>query len=408
MTLDAGGRTPLQYARIDTHAPSPAAIRYQHEARFAQTRQWADDQQNSAPKPTEEELAAERKKYEQRQEEIKANYDAVQRGEMQHPSGVSPERLKLAVEGDPNSTQWNSATGERIPLTFGMDPDEAKKLFHQFQGELQAVLQKHGISDAVVQQLGSSTTGWRGNPKKEIAGWKPSGDVDFAIFSDQILEKARLAKVPVNENVTQGGQYTVLKNEKGGLGFMEATEVGKDLRRLARDWDKKLWPDEGGSVEHFDFKLNLTNKPFSRAVTVVQNEPVLPLTSPSRAEPLVGRSPFFGVRVMEPKMGDRIQEGIVETREHHITIFEPDEWAALPAAARKELEAGIVLGGTPRGTGMTRTGSRGTYTMTVDWPEANALRAKYGLGPKALHVTIGKSSGARGPAAGGDMPELQD
>jgi hypothetical protein len=46
--------------------------------------------------------------------------------------------------------------------------------------------------------------------------------------------------------------------------------------------------------------------------------------------------------------------------------------------------------------------------MTVTWPEANALRAKYGLPAKQLHVTIGKASGAaeRKPPVG-ETPAVQ-
>lgn len=62
------------------------------------------------------------------------------------------------MKGDPK-------TGERIPLTYGSDP-VAKRLFDQFRGELQEVYNSEGITDAVVVQLGSGTTGWSSAPGK--------------------------------------------------------------------------------------------------------------------------------------------------------------------------------------------------------------------------------------------------
>jgi len=107
-------------------------------------------------------------------------------------------------------------------------------------------------------------------------------------------------------------------------------------------------------------------------------------------------------------MAGRISEAIVANRESHLTIFEPEEWAALPEAAKQELAAGVKLDGAPQGTGLIKRGDKGWYLMMVTWPEVDALRAKYGLPPKPLHVTVGKASGAaeRKPTAP-ETPDVQ-
>jgi hypothetical protein len=222
----------------------------------AAVRRWAEEQATSAPPTNPADLEGERARYEARQHEVQENFQKVLAGEMAPPSGVSVDRLRLAVEGDP--------TGQRVPLTF-RNVEE----FVDFQTELQAVLRAHGITDATIQQLGSATTGWRGNPNKPIAPWKPTSDVDFAIFSEQALAQAHAHGVPVNKKITQGGRFTVLKNEVpgDGKGFYD-TPLGQDLAKLARTWNMRVYGDE--NAEGFDFKMNLSTKPFSRAVTVAR------------------------------------------------------------------------------------------------------------------------------------------
>jgi len=229
------------------------------EASVSEIRGWADQAADAAPKPTAEQLQLEKHKYEARQTEVRSNYEKAMSGIIEPPAGVSKERLRLAVEGDP-------LTGQRVPLTF----KDAAQL-SEFQADLTSVLSAQGIDDATIQQLGSGTTGWRGNPNKEIAAWKPTSDTDFAIFSDQALTQAREHGVPVNQKITQGGRYTVLKNDVlGGDGFYD-TPVGKELEALARKWNKIIYGDE--DAEGFDFKMNLSNKPFGRAATIVAPEP---------------------------------------------------------------------------------------------------------------------------------------
>ena len=121
----------------------------------------------------------------------------------------------------------------------------------------------------MVQQLGSGTTGYRGNPNKEFGPWRPSADVDFAIFSDQALVQASRAGVPVNPKITQGGRYTVFKNDRK-LGGFHATPLGADLHRLAEAWNLRIFGRS--DYEGFDFKLNLISKPFARALSVMKPE----------------------------------------------------------------------------------------------------------------------------------------
>jgi hypothetical protein len=180
------------------------------------------------------------------------------RGEMEPPAGVSRARLRLAFEGNPK-------TGERVPLTF---PDEAS--YHAFQAELRAVFASEGITDAVVQQVGSATKGYKGNPNKPFGPWSPKSDADFAVFSRQALVQAQAvdAKVNTNPKVTLDGRYTVLKNtgEAGRAGFGD-TPLGRKLDQLSRKWTERLWPDADKPM--VDFKLNLSDAPFSGATTVV-------------------------------------------------------------------------------------------------------------------------------------------
>lgn len=368
-------------------------IKFTDEPRTVEdTRLAAERLARTGPGQTPAQAEAELAKYNARQDQIADSYAKVQSGELQHPN-TTAERLKLAVEGDAN--------GERIPLNF-KDADQ----FHEFQRELQAVLSKHGITDAVIQQLGSGTTGWRGNPNKEFAPWKPTSDVDFAIFSDQLLKEALAVDAEVNDKIAQGGKFTVLRNKSkvGGKGFYD-TPVGKDLDALAKRWNERIYGDP--DIDGFDFKLNLSDQPFSRAVNVIQNEPVRPLGG-AQVMAGAGANQYFGVPVGKPKMAGRISEAIVENRESHLTIFEPEEWAALPEAARQELAAGVRLAGAPEGTGMIKRGDQGWYLMTVTWPEVDALRAKYGLPPKQLHVTVGKASGVtENKPVAPEMPEVE-
>lgn len=201
-------------------------------------------------------LAKEKAEYAARQKDIEETYEKIMSGEVETPVGYTKERLRLAVEGDPR-------TGERIPLTF---PDEPT--YREFQGELRAVFESEGITDAVVQQVGSATKGFKGNPKKPFAPWSRESDADFAVFSAQALVQAMDVDAPANKKVTMDGRYTVLKNDVDhGRGFND-TSLGEKLSNLAARWRPRLWPNQP-RAEGMDFKLNLTTTPFSGAITVL-------------------------------------------------------------------------------------------------------------------------------------------
>ncbi|HTM20495.1 MAG TPA: DUF4157 domain-containing protein [Kofleriaceae bacterium] len=203
------------------------------------------------------ELARLRQEYAARQVEIDRTYKRIMSGEAEPPPGVSRERLRRAVEGDPR-------TGERIPLSF---PDA--KTYHEFQADLRAALESAEIHDAVVQEVGSATKGYKSNPDKKFAPWSPASDADFAVFSRQALMQAHGVGAQVNRGVTLEGRHTVFKNkgEAGGMGFRN-TRVGRNLQELSEKWTRRLWPDAREVM--VDFKLNLGDDQFNGAITVIE------------------------------------------------------------------------------------------------------------------------------------------
>ena len=82
--------------------------------------------------------------------------------------------------------------------------------------------------------------------------------------------------------------------------------------------------------------------------------------------------------------------GLKDRGEFHITIIGPPEMKAVPKGT---FEKGVKyeIGGAPsyRGLGRAVDGANEAYFMVIDWPEAQQFRAKYGLGEKDLHVTVG-------------------
>lgn len=226
-----------------------------------EVRAWADSLANSNPnKMTPEQRAAELEAFKGRRAQVKAMYDRVMRGEMEPPQGVTRERLRLAIEGDPE-------TGERVPLTYG-----SVEQFHEFKAEVKAIFESEGITDATVVQLGSGTTGWSSAPGKTGKPWSTKSDVDFAIFSEQALAQAMQVDAPVNPKNQQDGLYTTLKNkpiDETGIdkkGFYD-TSLGKKLKALSRRWNEKIFGDQ--DAEGFDFKLNLGTKAFDSAVPIL-------------------------------------------------------------------------------------------------------------------------------------------
>jgi hypothetical protein len=223
--------------------------------------EWAEQQAQKAPTPDKAKEAEEAQKYQQRQQQIAEAYEAVQRNDAKH-SQASAKRLKDAYIGD--------ETGTRVPLSF-----KSKEQYQEFQADLAEVFDKHGISDATVQQVGSATTGYRGNPLKDFGEWKDTSDNDFAVFSGQALVQAHANNTPVNKKIIQGGRYTVFKNSAPKKSGFYKTPLGRDLDKLAKKWNKKIYGHEEGGLQPlkpgqkvaerdgFDFKLNTGVEPFA-------------------------------------------------------------------------------------------------------------------------------------------------
>lgn len=245
----------------------------------AAAKEWVkriQDESPAAPDPRAAELRAAQHKV---RDLNSTNYHAVQEGSVTHPN-ATPARLKEAVVG--------LANGERIPLTF-RDSNQ----FAAFRTELAAVFESEGITDATVVQIGSATTGWKGNPQKyldyktaggtdegwaDFAAWKPTSDTDFAVFSEQALVHAHRVNAPANS------KYGVFKNGQpategfpgsGQAGFYNSS-LGQKLYRLAAKWNQEIYgtpePFDGG----FDFKLNMDTKPFTTPPTIYKG----PATKP--------------------------------------------------------------------------------------------------------------------------------
>lgn len=210
-----------------------------------------------------------------------SNYQRVQSGEAEHPSGVSAERLKLAVEGN--------AEGERVPLTYKGKSGDVNDLtgstqqMREFQEGIATIADRNGISDMQVVQVGSGTTGWKNNPMKLLrhyglggsdeqwfkrGAWTPESDTDLAVFSDQAKVGAMQVDNPINAD------YGIFKtgSPDGKPGFSN-TDLGRDLYRYGKDWDQRAYDPEiltrpENKDGLFDFKLNIGNDPFTTPPTM--------------------------------------------------------------------------------------------------------------------------------------------
>jgi hypothetical protein len=155
-----------------------------------------------------------------------------------------------------------------VPLSF-----PSRDLYGEFRGELREALMTSHVTDATVQVVGSAMYGWNANPRKPLRAWTIASDVDLAVFSAQALVQARNLGVPVNMEVILDNEYVILRNMvPGNRGFYD-TPLGENLRRLARRWNERLYPDVE-DAEGIDFKLNLRLKPFPTAITVISAEEV--------------------------------------------------------------------------------------------------------------------------------------
>ena len=405
-----------------TAAPArPAAREQQHFKSYAETdidaaRTEAARQADSNPdKMTDAEIKADKEAYAKRKGIAREMYEEAGLDPDLLPPGISHERLRLAVMGD--------ETGQRIPLTYGADIDQAKKAFKELQADVKAAFEAEGITDAVVVQLGSGTTGWSTAPGKERKMWTPKSDVDFAIFSDQALVQAQKLNVPINPKNKQEGKYTTLKNKpEDGQGFYD-TPLGKRLEKVAKKWNEKVYGDPD-IEDGFDFKLNLqSDKPFKSAVPVMQAarpqiKPVTPGATPTstRAVAIPGAGdPYFGVTVADPRI---VLPPTMGRREYHITVLSPPELKKVmdDPTLRAILEAGGDIPGHPEPGHVGRhdieqpngQADYPAYQLEVSWPEAQAFRAKLGLPEKKFHVSlnggVGKAVRARDAAKGATHP----
>ncbi|WP_148314645.1 PAAR domain-containing protein [Sorangium cellulosum] len=216
--------------------PSPEEV--------ARARAWTDEQMAAGPAADPAAAA----KLDARIAENRAAYERVQRGELEHPN-TTPERLKMAVEGD--------ADGQRVPLTY---KDRAQ--FDRLQSDIRNVFESEGITDATVKQLGSATDGFKGNPDKPFGFWSPKSDTDFAIHSDQALVQAQQAGAPYNAKygIFKNGEAPSALNPEGKPGLSN-TSLGSKLNALAERWNVEIYGEPNPSNGGFDFKLNGPREP---------------------------------------------------------------------------------------------------------------------------------------------------
>jgi hypothetical protein len=372
----------------------------------AAARAWAEHLANSKPeKMTQAEIEKDLDAYIKRKKFVEQLYEQAKKDPTKkRPGGVTMEQLELAVKGDKN--------GQRVPLTFSVqggtlthDVDHARKLFAEFQAELKAVFASEGITDAVVVQLGSSTTGWSTSPamtkvngvdKPKLGkAWSPKSDADFAIFSDQAMMQAMHEGAIINLKITAAGKFTIIKNHgrDGAKGFAD-TKLGKKLDDLAKAWNERIYGTQ--DVDGFDFKLNLqSDKPFRSAVPVLQvaNPPIIPLEGATtlgatHVLEIAGRTPFFGVTIKDPRI--ILPPGTLGRREFHITVLTPAELAALPAPRRAELAHGKDIAGTPTSGAVLRKniGDTPGFQLVIEWEGAQKFRESLGLKRKDLHVSL--------------------
>jgi hypothetical protein len=255
-----------QIAEIIHQPPKPDAGRAITPEQAEEAARWAAGLAHSAPIPDPAKLREEQRKFAERRKLIEWLYNQTQQGMRKHRS-ATPAQLKKANEGDGDGEN-------RVPLQFGTRND-GDAMFARFKSELGAIFESNGITDATVQAIGSGTMGWKGNPHKEVnpnkrgkegGEWMPTSDMDFAIFSRQMLHMAMTGGAVVNKKIQMAGKYTVFKNEAPGGHGVDDTPVGKLLKAFSRKWNKEIYGAE--DVDGVDFKLNTTTKPFSGALTV--------------------------------------------------------------------------------------------------------------------------------------------
>ncbi|AUX27742.1 uncharacterized protein SOCEGT47_083400 [Sorangium cellulosum] len=261
--------------------PSPEEV--------ARARAWTNERMAEAPPPD----PAANARLQARNAENRAAYERVQRGELEHPN-TTPERLRMAVEGD--------ADGQRVPLTYR---DRAQ--FDRLQSDVRRVFESEGITDATVQQLGSATNGFKGNPDKPFGVWSPKSDTDFAIFSDQALVQAQQAGAPYNARygIFKNGEAPSALNPEGRPGLSN-TSLGSKLNALAERWNVEIYGEPNPSNGGFDFKLNGAREPSGDFPTIYRGPDAYGATPPAPRAPAgsAGTAGAGGTSVSTPGDGD--------------------------------------------------------------------------------------------------------
>lgn len=327
------------------------------------------------------------------------------RGELDPPGlhelfGGDREKAKAALrdaweKGIPLT--YHTAVGRIDPET-GKPFESAEEAFATLQSDIRTALAKAGVTDATVQQIGSGTTGWRGNPgtpkePKPIAPWNPEKDTDFAVFSKQaqyqLLEESKQRGQAPAVNIPRDGKFTVFKNAPENGGFY-ATPAGQALHEVAVKWNKIVYDNADPKFDKgFDFKLNIPTKPFGKAVNV--SKPELPTLSTQPAAPRTttdaemvsgkGTNRYLAVQVSAPaEMLKQVPAGSKGRVEYHVTLISPPEMGLLTPAAQASIANGVVLGGAPRLTGTVERGKL-AYLAPVEWAEASAFRQSLELRP---------------------------
>ncbi|WP_437484838.1 PAAR domain-containing protein [Sorangium sp. So ce1014] len=250
--------TPATPGRRAT--PSPQEV--------ARARTWTNERMAEAPPPD----PAANARLDARIAENRAAYERVQRGELEHPN-TTPERLKMAVEG--------AGDGQRVPLTY---KDRAQ--FDRLQGEIKNTFESEGITDATVQQLGSATDGFKGNPEKPFGFWSSKSDTDFAIHSDQALVQAQQAGAPYNTRygIFKNGEAPSALNPEGRPGLAN-TSLGSKLNALAERWNVEIYGEPNPSNGGFDFKLNGAQEPNGSFPTIYRGPEAYGTTPPAPRAP---------------------------------------------------------------------------------------------------------------------------
>lgn len=106
---------------------------------------------------------------------------------------------------------------------------------------------------------------------------------------------------------------------------------------------------------------------------------------------------YLGVPVEKPTLSAEEQAALppnlIDRGEYHITLISPPEMRALNKARNMvwDTHDTYLISGAPkyRGLGKVTQGTNSAYFIVVDWPGAQEMRARWGLPPKDLHVTIG-------------------